>query len=285
MKKFTLILLISAILTGLTGCTDPALRDTAGWTPGNAWQENYTRHTDPQTPGSVPDSGESHPLSYEEIMQLPVRYEGTMENQPAYGSLDDLLLSMEQIGVPASLVCGKVTETHYYLAWDKSEVTAYTISTLTVTAVDPSVNGARLSVGDSIPVYETYSVRFSRALEELRFFASESGQELPKNQWAVLEPAVVEFLPVSNVQMVKSFAYDNWVEIPMKAGESYTFCVRKNSLDVTNVENSYLARGIACVGMSDPDAFYKDAGLNNVENLRLVAGEILERFDTSGMQS
>ena len=84
--------------------------------------------------------------------------------------------------------------------------------------------------------------------------------------------------------MTKSFAYENWVEIPMKAGESYTFCIRKNPIEVTGVENSYIARGIACVGMSDPAAFYKQADLNMVDDLRRVADEILERFDTSAIQ-
>lgn len=286
MKKYFTPIVVFALLFGMAGCADDTIRNTSNWTPENGWSATDFNRTDnmPDDDGDTGASETQKPtqparaLTYDEILQLPTDYIGSVERDP-YGGFDDFLKSMEQVGAAITLARGEVTEVRHYLTWNGTNAGGMTVSAVRITDVVSDFNGLALSAGDTVLVYEDYYIRFADLTETLPYFAEQSGLKYTPGKWSELDPGTVEMIPVFGESYEKLFNLGS-VEIPMGTGSRYTFCLREFPAELEGFGKLYLARGVSCVGMTDVDRFLADARLRVDSDIRMIAGEISNRFPT-----
>lgn len=152
MKKRTIALtLFTIFLLGAVGCTESSPKSETGDGASSTQISISTEPADPE---------ESRPLTPEEILNLPPIVTSHTDRE-LYDDFDDFIQSEGAI----SLVCGEVTESHIYYTWngETATVDGMTVSTVGITAVDSAYNATRLSVGDTIPVWQGFYVRQFRS--------------------------------------------------------------------------------------------------------------------------
>lgn len=244
MKKIFAFILILSLLSMIFSCDQSAVDEGAG--------------SSSQTVDSI-DSGnpdETRALSYEEILALETVH-ASEPDRPSYDNLNEFIQYNLDRDIPFSLVTGRVLEVHYYLIWNQEndDLSARTCYSIEITGLDASQNTIGAQVGDVLNFVQFFGVmpkdpevRLELMAEQYASLKGVSVQSIQSLQ--DMENVCCEVVPTQGVEYHK-IVYGN--DLPLKAGDSYTFSVSDFGYEVngTHCYYGWLNQGIGTESVSE----------------------------------
>lgn len=170
--------------------------------------------------------GSAKPLSFDALMH------GTIDFTPdpdriVLEDLAELLDYNSQRGLKGAFVCGEVTGTRHFIAYDAEDGSfeGYSVSTVRLSGVNDLGRTAGFAVGDTVDIVDDYGVYFKDYGDLFELLSRESGRSVRSEaDLEKLEDGTFEVVPVEGKEYTV-LLHENI--LPMEAGRSYTFCLRE----------------------------------------------------------